>query len=188
MPARASPRTLYSIRPKNLFPSVATSAWSLPPRMPSSAHIYESAREVHSRHSVTADLETRTGAPRGRTRRDTSVFGPTLMRTYGRNFTECPGHRRPHSPVACAFALQGQVCPQEDDTEEFCQECERLLAEYVSAVRETRVMLGVASQARETGVLDELGSLVADIQLENSLSHLRQARQEYGRHQQERHG
>lgn len=40
---------------------------------------------------------------------------------------------------------------------EFCQECSRLLADYVKEVRQVRIALEAAALAAEAGVIDDTG-------------------------------
>jgi hypothetical protein len=77
--------------------------------------------------------------------------------------------------------------PDKTEAAEFCHQCARLLGEYLAAAREARVSLEAVTSAPEDALLDELGSLVADAQVESALSNLSQAQKAYERHHQERH-
>ena len=71
---------------------------------------------------------------------------------------------------------------------ETCEECERLLAGVIAAMRKTRALLSERTRALEAGLIDDLDFLETDTELDQASAERQTARDLYVQHRQERHG
>ena len=69
-----------------------------------------------------------------------------------------------------------------------CEECERLLADVIAAMRKSRALLSERTRALEAGLIDDVDFLATDTELDQASDDRQTARDLYVRHKQERHG